>query len=186
MSQKSALLVCDMQNVILNFIPDPEVQKNLIENSKKALEFARKAGHLIIFIKVVFRAGYTEVNPNNKMFSMIKTNNMLLEGTPGAEVIDALKPLPNELQLHKVRVGAFSTTHLGIVLESQNIEHIILLGVATSGVILSTVRDASDKDFKITVLSDAVADRNPVVQDVLLKHVFPGQADVITVAEFTK
>ncbi|WP_202948029.1 cysteine hydrolase family protein [Chryseobacterium populi] len=42
-----------------------------------------------------------------------------------------------------------------------NIEHLVLSGVSTSGVVLSTLREAADKDFKLTVLADCCADRDP-------------------------
>jgi len=51
---------------------------------------------------------------------------------------------------------------------------------ATSGVVLSTVREAADKDFQLTVLSDLCADFDPEVHAVLMQKVFPRQAAVLT------
>jgi len=58
---------------------------------------------------------------------------------------------------------------------------LILSGIATSGVVLSTLREAADKDFAITVLSDACIDAEPEVHRVLTEKVFPLQADVVSV-----
>jgi len=52
---------------------------------------------------------------------------------------------------------------LEIILKSNGIQHLILTGVATSGVILSTLRKAADLDYKQTVLSDCTADFDPEV-----------------------
>jgi nicotinamidase-related amidase len=61
---------------------------------------------------------------------------------------------------------------------------LVLAGIATSGVVLSTLRMAADLDFGLTVLSDACADGYPEVHRVLLEKVFPRQADVVTTAEW--
>jgi len=73
---------------------------------------------------------------------------------------------------------------LEVILRSNGIEHLVLTGIATSGIVLSTVREAADLDYGLTVLSDAVADRDPEVQNVLLTKVFPRQADVLKTQEW--
>ena len=82
------------------------------------------------------------------------------------------------------RVGAFSTTDLAILLNAKNIDTLVLLGIATSGVVLSTIRWAADADFELIVLSDCCADRDEEVHRVLMEKVFPRQATVATVADF--
>ena len=47
-----------------------------------------------------------------------------------------------------------------------------------------TVREAADKDYRITVLSDGCADADEEVHRVLTTKVFPRQADVMTVDEW--
>ena len=84
----------------------------------------------------------------------------------------------------KRRVGAFSTTDLETVLRARNINMIVLCGISTSGVVLSTVRWAADMDYSIVVLSDVCADRDPEVQRVLMDKVFPWQATIVTSSEF--
>jgi len=60
----------------------------------------------------------------------------------------------------------------------------VLAGIATSGVVLSTLREAADKDYRITVLSDGCADADEEVHRVLTTKVFLRQADVMTVDEW--
>ena len=62
----------------------------------------------------------------------------------------------------------------------------MLAGIATSGVVLSTLRQAADLDFQITVLADGCADADPEVHRVLTEKVFPRQADVVTVDAWTR
>ena len=97
-----------------------------------------------------------------------------------------LRHLNNEITVVKRRVSAFTGSDLEVVLRGQDIKHIILTGIATSGVVLSTIREASDKDYRITVLADACADGDEEVHRVLTTKVFPRQADVLSVDEWTK
>jgi nicotinamidase-related amidase len=86
----------------------------------------------------------------------------------------------------KRRIGAFAGSDLEIVLRSAGIEALVLAGVATSGVVLSTVRLAADMDYRLTVLADGCADADPEVHRVLTGKVFPRQATVQTVAAWVE
>jgi nicotinamidase-related amidase len=92
-------------------------------------------------------------------------------------------PEPGDIIVRKTRFGAFSTTDLAERLWDRGIATVILAGVSTSGVVLSTVRDAADCDYRVFVLADATADPEPGVHDFLIERVFPRQALVITVAQ---
>jgi nicotinamidase-related amidase len=91
---------------------------------------------------------------------------------------------PGDIVVTKRRVGAFIGSELEVVLRAQNIDHLVLSGIATSGVVLSTLRAAADMDYPLTVLSDCCADGDHEVHRVLLTKVFPRQADVLTAAEW--
>jgi nicotinamidase-related amidase len=86
----------------------------------------------------------------------------------------------------KKRVSAFAGSDLDLVLRSGEIDSLVLTGIATSGVVLSTVRQAADLDFTLTVLSDGCLDNDPEVHRVLTEKVFPHQAEVVTVDEWVK
>ena len=70
------------------------------------------------------------------------------------------------------------------MLRSSDIDHLVLAGIATSGVVLSTLREAADRDYRLTVLADACLDRDAEVHRLLIEKVFPRQADVMTVADW--
>ncbi len=94
-----------------------------------------------------------------------------------------MAPEDGDIVVRKVRVGAFSTTDLDEQLRGRGIDTLILAGISTSGVVLSTVRDASDRDYRVVVLTDATADREADVHEFLIERIFPRQADVVAVAE---
>jgi nicotinamidase-related amidase len=98
-------------------------------------------------------------------------------------VRDRVAPEPNDIIVRKTRVGAFSTTDLDAQLRDRDIDTLFLAGISTSGVVLSTVRDASDRDYRVLVLADATADREPDLHEFVIERIFPRQAEVITVAQ---
>jgi hypothetical protein len=77
----------------------------------------------------------------------------------------------------------FSTTDLDRQLRERDVSTLILAGLSTSGVVLSTVRDAADRDYELFVLADACADPQPGVHEFLTERIFPRQANVIAVAD---
>ena len=69
-----------------------------------------------------------------------------------------MAPQPTEVIVTKRRVGVFSTTDLESVLRTRQVTCLVLLGIATSGVVLSMVRWAADADYALVVLEDCCAD----------------------------
>ena len=178
-NDKQALLVMDVQPGIVARIPDGDAY---LERVRKTLEAARKAGTFTIQVVVGFRPGAPEVSPNNQSFAAIKKNADMKMTNPepslGAEAGDVV--------VTKRRVSAFTGSDLEVVLRGQETRRLVLCGIATSGVVLSTVREAADKDYKLTVLSDLCVDFDEEVHDVLTKKVFPRQAQVTMAAEWLK
>jgi len=180
---RTALLVMDYQTDIVAMLP--EVQRGpLLERAGALLAAARKARLKVIYVVVAFREGYPEVSPRNKRFTTLKASGRLLAGSPGAEVHPAVAPAPGDPVVVKCRVGAFSNTPLEAILRAQGLTTLVLAGIATSGVVLSTVRWAADMDYHLLVVADACADRDEEVHRVLTEKVFPGQAEVVTTGTF--
>ncbi len=183
MEQNTALLVMDMQVGIVAMLPDASVVKT---NVAKAIAHARSSKIPIIYVVVGFRQGTPEISMNNKGFSASKERFAGMNMAEFMKVHPDLEPQAGELIVIKRRVSAFTGSDLEVVLRAFGIQHIILTGIATSGVVLSTLREAADKDYRITVLSDACADGDEEVHRVLTTKVFPRQADVMTVEEWTR
>lgn len=186
MSQTSqtALLVMDYQKGIVDRFASGS--PGLIASAQKAIAAARAAGVAVIYVVVRFRPDYPEISPNNKSFAAIKGGTFQLdESSPMTQVDESVAPQPGDVLVVKRRVGAFSGSDLDVVLRAQAITHLVLAGIATSGVVLSTLRLAADLDYKLTVLSDACGDQDEEVNRVLMEKVFVRQADVVTVDEWT-
>ena len=140
----------------------------------------------VIYVTVGFREGAPEINMNNKGFAGFKERFGSINMDDFTKVHPDVAPQAGELTVMKRRVSAFAGSDLAVVLSAFRIQHMVLTGIATSGVVLSTLREAADKDYKLTVLADCCADRDDEVHRVLTTKVFPGQADVLTVEEWSK
>ena len=173
----SAFLVMDVQNGIVERFKVADALHPL----QLAVQSARARSIPVIFVRVAFRPGYPDVSPNTRSFSALKERGGMLEIDDATQVWDGVRPEAGEVVVIKRRVSAFTGSGLEVVLRSQAIEHLILTGIATSGVVLSTLREAADRDYRLTVLSNACLDADPDVHRVLMEKVFPRQAEVMTV-----
>jgi nicotinamidase-related amidase len=177
-----ALLVMDMQvGIVTRFAQASDV----LTPTSTAITAARAASMPVIYVVVGFRPGYPEISPRNKSFSATKQQQSS-SSTPmfTPEIHPAIAPLPTDIVVTKRRVSAFSGSDLEVVLRAQDISHLLLCGIATSGVVLSTVREAADKDYQLTVLADCCVDSDEEVQRVLLSKVFRRQAEVVQASEW--
>ena len=77
-----------------------------------------------------------------------------------------------------------SITLPDIMLREMGVDTLILMGVATSGYVLSTIRWAVDINYKPVVVGDACSDPDPEVHRVLTEKVYPRQATVLTTHDF--
>ena len=182
---RTAVLIMDYQNDIVGMLP-AEAQAPLLERAGTVLKEARQAGVPVIYVAVRFREGYPEVNPQNKLFAGLRQSGRMREGTPGAEIDARVAPMPGDVVVTKRRVGAFSTTDLETILRAKNINTLVLMGISTSGVVLSTVRWAADMDYQLVVVADACADRDAELHRVLTEKVFPWQATVVSAQDLAK
>jgi nicotinamidase-related amidase len=176
-----ALLVMDMQLGIIPMLPGAE---ELLDKLNKAIATAREQKIPVIYVVVGFRPGAREVSPNNKSFSAGQAAYAQMDMTEFMTVHPDITLAEGDMIVTKRRVSAFSGSDLEVVLRSLNIQHLVLTGIATGGVVLSTVREAADKDYKLTVIADCCADRDPEVHHVLMTKVFVRQADVISLEEW--
>jgi len=167
----------DMQEGIVNRYAQ---KGDFLAPVRTAIEAAHAASIPVIYVVVAFRPGYPEVSPRNKSFSTIKQRQATMSASmTSTEVHPSIAPLSTDIVVTKRRVSAFSGSDLEVVLRAQDISHLVLCGIATSGVVLSTLREAADKDYHLTVLADCCFDNDEEVQRVLLTKVFPRQADVV-------
>lgn len=87
-----------------------------------------------------------------------------LLATPGSKEADFLTevaPEPNEIIINKTASGVFSSTNLNFVLQNLNINELIVVGVYTNECVETTVRDACDLGYLVTMVDDACTTVTP-------------------------
>jgi nicotinamidase-related amidase len=178
----TALLIMDVQQDIVERYASDE---GYLTRLSAAATAARGAGIGVIYVTVAFRPGYPEVSERNRSFAAITGTGRLTEGDPAARVHPAIAPAAGDVIVTKRRVSAFSGSDLEVLLRSGGIDSLVLAGIATSGVVLSTVRQAADLDYRLAVLADGCLDADPEVHQVLLQKVFTRQAEVTSIADWT-
>ena len=180
--RRTALLIADFYADMMGTLPHA-VSRNCIEKTLALRIAAREAGILVCYSATVFRPGYVEVSERNKNFSARKRSGQPAIADPLAIIHPALRPGDGEPVVGKHRVNALYGTDLGVILSAHDINSLILLGFATSGVVLSTTRYAADADYKLVIVEDCCADREAAIHDFLCQKIFPNQADVVQSAD---
>ena len=133
---------------------------------------------------IVERFAGPEVNRNNRVFAAVADSSAFVEDGAPAQIHASVAPRPGDVVVDKKRVSAFAGSDLDMIMRAQGVRTLVLAGIATSGVVLSTLRQAADLDYGLTVLRDGCADADEEVHRVLLDKVFPRQADVLGVDEW--
>lgn len=177
---QTAILTLDFNHGIVDLVPEPS---SVVDPAARLADFARTHGFLLMHVGLGFREGHPEISPSNARFSAVKENNLFVIGSPSAAIVEPVFQ-SGDIVVHKHRFSAFSENELHLILQSQGIQHLVLFGITTSGIVLSTLRRAFDLDYRCTVISDACVDRDPEVHRVLLEKVFPAQAEVLTSEAF--
>ena len=179
---RAALLSMDYQPAILASYASESAA--LLERAGALQRAARAAGMLVIHVVVGFRAGYPEISARNIAFSSIKQSGRFATDDPEASE-PSIKPERGDVVVTKHRIGAFTGTDLDMILRANDIETLVMFGVSTSGVVLSTLRHAADADYRCVVVRDCCADRDADVHACLLDRVFPRQASVVASGDVT-
>jgi nicotinamidase-related amidase len=165
----TALLVMDFQAMALGVISETEA---LLARVAEAI--ARGQGGQVSYVRVALEdADYDAVPDGSMMAPMLAAGRAVHRDSPATAIHAHLAPEAGDIVVRKTRVCAFSTTDLDVQLRDRNITTLVLAGIITSGVVLSTVLDAHDRDYQVFVLADATADPRSDVHDFLDREDLP-------------
>lgn len=180
---RAAVLSMDLQNAIVSIYA--KGHEDFMPRVASVLKAARAKAMSVIHVQVGFRPGFPEISSRNALFAAIKTSpqwQQVFLGPAGAIHADAA-PEGDEVVVTKHRISAFSGTDLEMVLRAKEIDTLVLLGIATSGVVLSTFLHAVDSDYRLVVVKDCCLDQQADVHAALIDKFFPRMATVITASE---
>jgi nicotinamidase-related amidase len=181
----TALLIADFYRDMMTTIPHA-VDRGVVQKTQALQQAARGAGIMVCYSATVFRPGYPEISQRNKTFSQRKASGQPAVFDPLKVIHEAVRPLEGEVVVGKHRVNALYGTGLEVALRANNIDTLVILGYATSGVVLSTTRYAADADYRLFIVEDCCSDQDAAVHDFLTQRIFPRQAEVVPSADVIK
>ena len=179
---RTALLIADFYEAMMTTITHA-VDRGVVERTVALQKAARDAGVMVCYCATVFRPGYPEIGSRNKTFGQRKASGQPAVFDPLDVIHPAVAPAEGEVAVGKHRVNALYGTGLDVALRANDINTLVILGYATSGVVLSTVRYASDLDYNLYVVEDCCSDSDPEVHDFLTGRLFPRQSEVVQSAD---
>lgn len=161
----SAVLVIDFINEMIH--PDGKLsgkgyaeycrRHDTVARVSELIQLGRSANARIIFVRVCYSDDYSEHPSNSPLLGGARKFGALLKDTWATEFHDAIKPTVEDVIVEKHRVSAFFGTKLELVLRTLKVESLYVAGVATDLAVQSAVRDAHDRDFGVTVVTDCCA-----------------------------
>ncbi len=177
MGRRPALLILDLINELVH--PDGKyagdgyyqqaTERKVIENAATAISRARAANIPVVYVVVGFSPGYADLPAGSGLFEAVRPDNRLELGTWATEVHSQLAPAQGEPVIAKRRVSPFLGTHLDLLLRNLDVNTLLLTGVTTDLVVLSTARDGHDLDYRVEVLEDATATADDELQQAAIK-----------------
>lgn len=183
--KRSALVVIDVQN---DYAKEngKHLFPEMVANLKKTIDEARRVGTLVVYIQDTLLPGRFSDSPAWVRHYMIPERTSdpesigteALDGSVGHQVIEEIKPRPNEIIIKKYRSSAFVGTGLDLLLRSNGIRNFIATGLVTQGCVESTCRDASNDHF-VVVLRDCVQSSKKDLHEANLK-IMESRYDVVT------
>jgi nicotinamidase-related amidase len=132
---------------------------SMLSNSLKLAKESRKLGATIMLTPITFAEGYPEISrhPYGILKGIVDTN-AFRKGTWGAEIIDELKPSPEDIIIEGKRgLDCFATTNLDFVLRSREVQNVAISGFLTNVCVESTMRSAYERGFNVITLTDCTA-----------------------------
>lgn len=181
--KKTALLIIDMQN---DFVGDSAVlpvpgADCIITPIRSILNHFREKKLPVIHILRIHRPGGSDVEFFRR--EIFSRTPFAVAGTKGADVIDALAPIPGEHILAKTRMSGFLGTDLDLLLRSLEVEHVVVVGIQTPNCIRTTVFDAMAYGYDTILVSDAVAAATPEIHEANLRDMAAIGVSLITTDE---
>jgi nicotinamidase-related amidase len=183
---RTAVLAMDLQaGVVSVYVKDP----SFLPRTARLIDDVRTAHVPLVYVKVVLRPGVPEASPRNRFLSAVKASDahQRFFQRESGDIHGAVAPQRDDLVVAKSHISAFAGTDLDLLLRAKDVNTIVLLGIATSGVVLSTALQAIDLDYRVIIVADCCADDDPdvhacVVEKILKRLAIVASADDVALA----
>lgn len=171
-TEHTALVLLHYQQDIISIFSGAGIDAYVARMTDLAAR-ARAAGLPVFFVKIGFSPDYREVSPNNQNGQMIRSFGLFTTDT----IPEGLHQ-PGDVLLTGHRVSGFKGTSLDIELRARGVDTLIMAGVTTTGVVLSTVAEASDLDYRILLLEDGCFETDTAAHEGLFRTAFATRCEI--------
>ena len=148
---------------------------NMLANTVELVAKARKLGATIVFTPITFTDDYHELatHPYGILKGVVDSKSFR-KGTWGAEIVDVLKPEPQDIIIEGKRgLCGFASTNLDFILRSRGITSIALGGFLTNCCVESTMRSGYEKGYDVVTLKDCTATLSEEEQRLAVEKNYP-------------
>lgn len=174
---RTALLVMHYQTDITALFAD--AAPTLLGNTRQLCDAARRKGVSVYFAQIRFSPGYPEVSPMNRNGQGIRESGLFTTD----DIAPELARRPTEPIIIARRASVFHGTDLQVRLSASGIDTLIMVGIASTGVVLSSVAQASDADYRLYTVKDCCFDPDEVVHERLFATAFASRTTVLNLAD---
>jgi len=165
---RTAVIAVHMQHDVITpdgafggFFAAQAAERDVIGQTGKLLETARRSGATVVYTRVAWQPGYLDLVANSPLLGMVAQSQCLVEGSAKAEIVPQLTPQDGDVVLTHKRIGGFSASQLDVLLRSRGIDTVLFAGVATNASVESTARQASDLGYRTIIIADACSAADP-------------------------
>jgi nicotinamidase-related amidase len=183
---RPALLIIDMQN---DFVREGRPLRvagadAIVPKIRRVLDLFRKKRLPVVHVLRVHRPDGSDVEIMRQ--EIFCRTPFAVEGTEGAEVIGDLAPVKGEFILKKVRMSAFLSTDLDLLLRSIGVDTVVVTGIQTPNCIRTTVFDALAYNYSACLVTDAVAAQSEEIHRCNVRDMERIGVKILTVAELER
>lgn len=148
---------------------------NMLQNTVKVVDAARKKGAAIMHAPITFAEGYGELTRHPYgILKGVVDGKAFIKGTWGAAICDALAPQPGDIVIEGKRgLDTFASTNLDFILRSKGIKTVVLGGFLTNCCVESTMRSAYEHGYDVITMTDCVAGISEEEHKNALKYDYP-------------
>ena len=178
----TALLLIEYQNdftsqggVLHGAVAKVMDETNMLANTVKLVDEARRKGVTIMHAPITFAAGYGELGSHPYgILKGVVDGKAFIKGSWGAAIVDDLKPAAGDITIEGKRgLDTFASTNLDFILRSKGIKTVALGGFLTNCCVESTMRTAYEHGFEVITLTDCVAATSTEEHSNAIKYDFP-------------
>jgi nicotinamidase-related amidase len=171
---KTALVVIDLQKGILSLAGD--LAKPVLANAVKLVDAFRRSKQTVVLVNVAFAEDGAD-RPRGRSDAPLWPLPPMKDF---AELLPELGAQASDVLVTKRQPNAFYGTELDLQLRRRGVTNIVLCGISTTAGVDGTARAAYERAYNLTFASDAMADRDPAMHELVTTKLFPRIGEVDT------